>query len=649
MSDTKKEIILRPFQREGVDIMKKNDFKAILADSPGLGKTIQVLYLLRENIKALCPAIIIAPSSIVENWRREAESVIPGCRVQTVKDTKTPIGKGFHLTIIPWDMLHRKISEIKLRKFKFAAADEAHYAKGGDKTRRGRALKELSGKIDNKVLMSGTPIVNKKDELEILKLFFDGGDPVLIRRLLEDVAKDIPKKTRVKLKVEIPSELRDEYDKVHSEFEDWIDDYLHKTFDGSQDESISVSDRVEKTMKAEPLAKISYLRRVLGRAKVPAAAAWIKSMLSKKEPVVVFGMYIDVIDVLGSILSNLKIPFVRLDGTMNRGQRQVSIDAFNSGKVDVFISSMAGREGLTLIRKDFPDLKKPANLLMMERWYTPAAEEQAEDRVRRIGQTRETFIWQLHACDTIDDRIDEIIENKRDIVREEIGSSIIEKIEPDNVMDLWKKLDINIREAIPRVSENPDASINLPKISKPKCIHAVIFDVNKWSIYAVQRYLRMNGCRQKKLFKKGNVAKILCRSQAGFKIDSIREMKEGEDFIFLAGKPAVSQAERMRNLRFLRQRGSMSKVSNEKTLNNMNIPYTSQRTKNGDKLNYVGGANERATINTSKKRDRSAIGQMDKIRAEERDIYKALKARVKKEKKIKPLRGLTFHLRPKNR
>jgi SNF2 family DNA or RNA helicase len=549
---------LRPFQKSGVKFLYDNNWRVLIADAPGCGKTPTALVAVRENIPHLCPALVIVPSSVVVNWKREMEAWIPGCRIQTINSIRTPINKNFHFTIVCWDLIARRKHDIKARKYKLVIADEAHYAKGGEQTLRGRAFGDIVKSVPHLLLLTGTPLVNDATELETLKSFFGENAKVpILRRLLEEVAPDIPQKKRVKLLVDLPEEIKSEYDRVKATFGDWVDDYLRKAMD---DPTAAIS-AAEKAMSAEPLAKLSYLRRVLGRGKAVGAAAWIKGMLRQGEPVVVFGMFRDVMDILGQLLARLEIPFVRYDGSMGRQQRQIAVDAFCHGEVDVFLCTMAGREGLTLHRGDImarnPEikLKQPAHLLFMERWYTPAAEEQAEDRIRRIGQKRATKMWYLHAPGTIDDRIDELVEAKRQIVHDTIRSFSVDTSEYDGILDHWRNNPI-LSAGVPGVAENPDASLDLPKLPDPKFIHAVVFDPRIWPIPSVQKFLRLSGYRQRKFVRKGNTVKIVCRSITNFRVDTMLATLVKDGFGLHYGKPNAGTAqERMATLRRMRRMG----------------------------------------------------------------------------------------------
>lgn len=531
---------LRPFQREGVDFLAANNWRVLLADAPGCGKTPMALVAIRENVAKLCPALVICPSSVALNWAREARRWLPGARVQIVDGLRSPILPNHHLTICGWDIIAPRLTDLMVRRFKLICADEAHYAKAGEETQRGRALQTLAGTSPHLLLLSGTPLVNDADELDTLRAMFGETPPPMLRRLLEDVAPDIPPKKRVTLRTAIPDDIRAEYDRARAEFGEWLDDYLAKALGDPGAAETAAS----KALAAEPLAKVAYLRRILGRGKVPGAAAWIASMRRKGEPVVVFGMFSDVVDVLGQILARMEIPFVRLDGTASRGQRQQAIDAFQRGEVDVFLGTQAAKEGITLTRA--------RHLLFLERWYTPAAEEQAEDRIRRIGQTRPTTIWYLHADDTIDERITQIVEAKRGIVAANIGTATIEHVDYDGILDAWQRMRV-LADGVPTVAENPTAAIPLPRLPNPKIVHAVIFDGTQWPIPDVQRALRQAGYRLRKLRRKGKLVRIEVRAAGAFIPGTIRAVRLGDGFGVQAGRPASTDAQRAASYRRLKK------------------------------------------------------------------------------------------------
>lgn len=544
---------LRPFQREGVDFLAEHNWRVLLADAPGCGKTGQVLTAIKENVRRLCPALAVVPASVVQNWRNEAEMWIPGVRVQIAADVNAPLERNHHLTITTWDVLASRQEEFIDYTYRLLVADEAHYAKN-PKAQRTQAVEAVAQSVDHMLLLTGTPLVNTVDELEVLWGLFGTENPPMLRRLLEDVAPDIPAKKRVTLRVEIPDEILHEYREVVALYEQWLEAYLPKIMD----DPIDVEAAAERATSSEPLSKLTYLRRIIGRGKIPAAVAWTLSMIKKGEPVVIFGQYTDVLDLLGQYLSKLGVTYTRLDGSSSTEQRQASVDAFRSGQVDVFIGSRAAAEGITLVRA--------ANLLFLERWWTPAAEEQAEDRIRRLGQKRPTTIWYLHADGTLDDRITDIVERKRALVAQHIGTATIEHQSSPETLSVWRKIK-ELSKGVPLVSHNPKAALDLPPLpDNEKIVHSVIFDATRWPIDALQRHLRRNRYRTRKIKRQNHVMQIIVRSTTGFVPNTIRRVKLAEGIILEIGKPlnAADAAARMRLVRAERKRRGVSVLTNRK-------------------------------------------------------------------------------------
>jgi len=540
---------LRPFQREGVDFLAEHNWRVLLADAPGLGKTGQVLTAIKENARSLCPALAVVPASIVRNWRREALRWVPGMRVQIAANLSSPIQRGHHLTITTWDMLALRQAELSRYGFRLIVADEAHYAKNPD-AQRSQALRAIAEVAPHLLLLSGTPLVNDVDELEILRSLFGSEDPPMLRRLLEDAAPDIPPKRRVVLHADIPDEIRHEYNEVVEIYSEWLQEYLPKILESDAD----IEAAAERATSMPGLSKLSYLRRIIGRGKVPAAAAWVLEQSRKGEPVVIFGQYVDVLDLLGQSLSRLGLPYVRIDGTTTIEQRQAAVDAFQNGKINVFIGSQAAREGITLTRA--------ANLLFLERWWTPASEEQAEDRIRRITQTRPTTIWYLHAEGTLDDRINEIVERKRTLVAKHIGSATIATTEHSSVMDIWRRVR-ELARGVDRVSHNPRAQIDLPPLpDNGKSVWAVVFDARAWPIDALQRYLRKNKYRCRKIERSGTTVRIQVRAKTAFEANTTRQITMAPGYAIVVGKPLdADAAARMRRVRAERKRQGVRRLT----------------------------------------------------------------------------------------
>ena len=163
--------VLRPFQRDGVDFLKKHKWNVILADAPGAGKTPQALVALLENHKKLAPALVVVPSSVARNWKKEAKRWCPRLRVQLVDSMQTRIRPYRHLTITTWDLLAYRQDDFATRGYKCIIADEAHYAKNPN-TQRSKALKRMADLSSHLLLLTGTPLVNCPQELDELKALY---------------------------------------------------------------------------------------------------------------------------------------------------------------------------------------------------------------------------------------------------------------------------------------------------------------------------------------------------------------------------------------------------------------------------------------------------------------------------------------------
>ena len=527
---------LRPFQREGVDYLAAHNWRVLLADAPGCGKTPQVLVAIRENAQRLCPALVVVPASVLRNWRWEAERWIPGVKVQVLDRQDTPLLRGHHLTITTWDILAARKDTLLRYGFRLFVGDEAHYAKNPD-THRSIAAREIAARCPHVLLLTGTPMLNDVEELRVLEGLFGTETPPMLRRLLEHVAPDIPAKRRVYVNAVIPADIRAEYEQVVAEFAGWLDEYLPRVLG----DSAAAGEAAERALAAEPLAKLAYLRRILGRGKVPAAAAWIRRMSQRKEPVVVFGHFSDVLSLLGQALAKLGIAYVRLDGSTSTEARQAAVEAFQGGEVDVFLGSSAAREGITLTRA--------AHMLRLERDYVPAYEEQSEDRIRRIGQTRTTTIWYLHADNTVDQRISEIVERKRALVAQTIGSAALTHTELDDVIDVWKRIP-QLSDGVPLVAVNPTADVKLPPLPPSTRVQSVLLDPSRWPIDAVQRVLRRRGYRQRSIERlpDGGV-RLHCRSLGAFAGATVSPVAIAPGLAVLVGRRATTGATRMRATR----------------------------------------------------------------------------------------------------
>ena len=477
---------LRPFQAEDVAFIKQHDYRVLVANSPGTGKSPTALGCVSGDRAKLTPTLIICPASVVTNWCREARKWVKGAVIHAIADMSTPMPRRkVDIFVTSWSLLPMRYLEILAIRPKFLIVDECHYAKSGDDTRRGQALSIIAKRTPHMIMLSGTPLVNKAVELETIKgLFGQEQEVPMIRRLLEDVLPEIPPKTRSRLTVGLRPKDEAEYRKAEKDFAAWLEEELERRMKAGEARTTA-----ERALAAEALVKTGYLRRLLGLAKVPAAVDWIGRAVRIGEPVIVFCEHQEVVTRLQTLLTKQRIRHVTIDGGTGRKQRQVAIDAFQAGLVPVVIGTKAAKEGITLTRA--------RNLLFVERYFTSADEEQAEDRCRRFGQKYPTTIWFLHAENTLDERLSEIIDIKRKLVNETIGSADIAESDEEAVIDLISAWHDNAAKPLQPTSQATDLGLGkpLPPLPSPNECFQLTFRPPRWTKAAARAWAAMHGFR----------------------------------------------------------------------------------------------------------------------------------------------------------
>jgi hypothetical protein len=296
------------------------------------------------------------------------------------------------------------------------------------------------------------------------------------------VVPEIPPKTRSTLPIVLRPKDAAEYERAEDDFADWLETELARRM--SHGEALAVAQRA---LAAEALVKTGYLRRLLGQAKVYAASDWIARAVRLGEPVVVFAEHREVIERLQDLLKRQRIGYVTIEGSVGRQDRQQAIDAFQSGKVPVFIGSKAASTGITLTRAK--------HLLFVERYYTSAEEEQAEDRIRRIGQTQPTTIWFLHATETIDDRVATIIEAKREMVRKAIGAADTPERDEDAAVELIATWGEHAASPFKGTETDLGHGKPLPPIPAPHDVCALVFKGPRWTSASAKAWATLHGFR----------------------------------------------------------------------------------------------------------------------------------------------------------
>lgn len=433
-----------PFQKAGLEFIESIDGNGLIADQMGLGKTIQSLGYIGLHPE-LRPAVIVCPASLKLNWEREAETWLENNDViEIVKGGKAKQLTG-DIIIINYDILKKWLPNLKEYNPQILIFDESHSIKN-QKSARSKAAAELAKDVPHKILLTGTPVLNRPAELwnqlQIIDPFgypdsrffqwhkrftnatqnrygwdFSGSSnlnelsaslkTIMIRRTKDQVLKELPAKQRTSFFIEIDN--KKEYKTAEQDLQKWL----------AEQGDMKKADRVSSV---EHLAKIEYLRQIAVKGKMKEAIKSIRTFLEGGEKLVVFAIHKKVINV---IMDEFKECAVKIDGSVSTEKRQAAVDSFqNDNKVKLFVGNIkAAGVGITLTAA--------SNVAFLELPWTPAELEQAEDRCHRIGQENAVNIYYFVGANTIDQTIASIIINKK---------ITIDKIMDDVIMNTFEVL-----------------------------------------------------------------------------------------------------------------------------------------------------------------------------------------------------------------
>ena len=462
---------LRPYQKNGyvwLNYMDKLGFGACLADDMGLGKTVQVLAYLERMRKTRKNArvLLVVPASLLNNWQKEKEKFVPAmsCMVlhgQTAADLSETVKKGnAFLNLTTYGMVAR-IKELKSITWDCIILDEAQAIKNPG-TAQTRNIKKLNGKM--RIAMTGTPIENELTNLWSLFDFLNKGllgtsmefhqfckklktQPEQYARLKAMVSPFMLR--RVKTDKNIISDLPDKLEMIDYTDMTKKQIVLYRKVVSDMEQRIRNSDGMER--RGLVLATITKLKQIcnhpdqyLGQSRYDAEESGKFAMLreicgtiyEKRERVIVFTQYREITEYLAGFLKEI----FQVDGYVLHGGTSVSargkiVEAFQGESYVPFIvlSVKAGGTGL--------NLTKANHVIHFDRWWNPAVEDQATDRAFRIGQTKNVMVHKLVSRGTIEEKIDTMIESKKELADKVIGAGgekWITELGNDELMALFR-------------------------------------------------------------------------------------------------------------------------------------------------------------------------------------------------------------------
>jgi non-specific serine/threonine protein kinase len=459
---------LRQYQKAGFDwlhFLHKYEFGGCLADDMGTGKTIQTiafLQSLRETEHPQTPDLIVMPRSLIFNWEREMERFAPGMKVLTYTDKdrnqSAEFLSQFDVVFTTYGLMMRDIEFLKKINFHYVVLDESQAIKN-PLSQRARAARHL--KCDHRLVLTGTPVENNTLELWSQFSFVNPGllgnldyfrnefatpieknkseetsstlrkivFPFILRRTKDQVASELPPRTERILYCDMEPEQKKLYDARRDHYramllgmieDKGMNDARMKILEGLLrlrqicNHPVLVDDRYDgKSSKFEELFDI------------------VDTLRSEGHKALIFSQFTKMLGLIRNELDSRKIKYVYLDGqTKNRSEQ---VDIFqNDPSIPLFLLSLkAGGLGLNLTAADY--------VIHIDPWWNPAVEIQASDRAHRIGQDKPVFIYKMITRGTVEEKILNLQEKKKDLVEKIIqaDTGLFKSLTGDDVKVLF--------------------------------------------------------------------------------------------------------------------------------------------------------------------------------------------------------------------
>lgn len=460
---------LRNYQHEGIgwlDRLRKMHLSGILADDMGLGKTLQAIVAItqykKERPKSV--SIVVCPTSLVYNWAEEffkfnsELSVLPvdGTPAQRKKLLKDI--KKYDVIITSYSLLQKDVEIYKKFGFGYSILDEAQHIKNR-MTRNAKTVKMLQ--CDHRLILTGTPIENSLDELWSLFDFLMPGllssydrfvekylrtpsqgnqtnleklrrklSPFILRRMKRDVLAELPPVSEIVYHCHLSDTQRELYSSYAKSAREELSQLVKKEgFDKVQIHVLATLTRL-KQICCHPAIFAKEKAETGDSSKYDMLMELLQSLIEGKHKTVIFSQYTRMLQIIRKDLQSQGIRFEYLDGSTKN--RISIVKKFNEDEnIPVFLVSLkAGGSGLNLVGAD--------TVIHYDMWWNPAVENQATDRVHRIGQKNSVSSFKLVTKATIEDKILELQERKKGLVTKVINTDeeAISKLTWEEVLEL---------------------------------------------------------------------------------------------------------------------------------------------------------------------------------------------------------------------
>lgn len=451
---------LRDYQEDGVRwMLRMANWGAgvCLADDMGLGKTLQTLACMLSR-KDKGAQMVVAPASVVGNWRREANRFAPSLNVvlmnelamDTRGNTIAALGSG-DLLVLTYGLLVSECEALAAREWASVCLDEAHTIKNRD-TKSSAAAMRL--KSDCRIMLTGTPIQNHLGELWNLMQFINPGllgsyehfnerfiapinagqqearsqlkrliAPFLLRRTKQEVARELPDKEDITLPVSLSGEELSVYEVIRRE--------AKSELESSSVVNVNALAMITKLREAACSASLVEKGLKIPSSKLSIMVDKLQQIVEQGNKVLVFSQFTSFLEMAIKEMEDAGITdYFYLNGSTPVRERQKMVEAFQAGEKRVFLISLkAGGLGLNLTGANY--------VIHLDPWWNPAIEQQATDRAYRIGQKQKVTVYHLISEHTIEEKILRLHQTKRSLADSLLqGSDTSHKLTAQDLLDM---------------------------------------------------------------------------------------------------------------------------------------------------------------------------------------------------------------------
>jgi SNF2 family DNA or RNA helicase len=459
---------LRNYQVEGVHWLERLRLmflNGILADDMGLGKTLQAIVAMTQfRTSKQMPALVVCPTSLLYNWKEEFAKFNPQLKVIVIDGVPSHRKKliemivEYDVVVTSYSLLQKDIESYQVVPFTYMVLDEAQHIKNRG-TRNAKSVKQVMA--DHKMILSGTPIENSLEELWSLFDFLMPGflssydrfvekyirvsgeehmsnlqylrkkvAPFILRRMKVDVLEDLPPVSEIVYHCQLSKTQQDLYRSYAESARDELVKLVARDgFDKVQIHVLATLTRL-KQICCHPAIFAKEKAEEGDSSKYDMLLELLQTLIEGNHKTVIFSQYTKMLQIMRNDFEQMGIRFVYLDGSSKN--RLDIVNQFNEdATISVFLVSLkAGGTGLNLVGAD--------TVIHYDMWWNPAVENQATDRVYRLGQKQSVSVYKLVTLGTIEEKIVEMQSRKKGLVKKVVScdDEAIAKLTWEDVLEL---------------------------------------------------------------------------------------------------------------------------------------------------------------------------------------------------------------------